>query len=419
MIKRWMLSRRSLDPRLMMLAIAMLAIGDNIGKAVFVVFLLIGANLAFGWHRSRRWADPWFCGAILLYVVWTFGLILWRGEPIINNRLVTYAAMIGGFVFLPMALALVRRPFDALVLGGRIALLAILALTLLDWPFDGHRLGLGLNEAIFAFLTAACALAARMKAQMPPAFLANSRLWFYAALPPVLLSQTRAAWLVFGLVALFDLAALVFQSRRWVRDWRIAAAVLVVIVPATIPAAMLVQSRWDQGIGEIDRFDETGVAVGSLDVRMVMWRGAFTLLKEHPLIGVGAAERVEKVAEQVSAANAAYVRSFTHLHNVFIDEALSSGLIGLLFLCAIFVVFLVRTCRAPPGQGMATSSIGLVFLVVTFGSFHGVLLNEWMIFMIFGFMTLLLTALRRQAFKARVAAVRIRAPIGAQLVAPR
>ena len=414
-----MLSRRSLDPRLMMLAIAMLAIGDSIGKVVFVAFLLIGVNLAFGGHRSRRWVDPWFCGAILLYVVWTFGLILWRGEPLVNNRLVTYAAMIGGFVFLPLALALVLRPLDALILGGRIALLAVLALTLLDWPFDGHRLGLGQNEAIFAFLTASCALAARMNALRPPAFLANSRLWFYAAIPPVLLSQTRATWLVFALVALFDLAALIFQSRRFVRDWKIVAAALVVLLPATIPAATLVQSRWDQGVAEIDRFDETGVAVGSMDVRMVMWRGAFTLLKEHPLIGVGAAERVEKVAEQVSRANASYVRSFTHLHNVFIDEALSSGLIGLFFLCAIFVIFLVRTCRAPPGLGMATSSISLVFLVVTFGSFHGVLLNEWMIFMIFGFMTLLLTALRRDAVKARIAAVRIHAPVSAQPMPPR
>ena len=410
MIKRWMLSRRSLDPRLMMLAIAMLAIGDTIGKVVFVVFLLIGVNLAFAWHRSRRWADPWFCGAILLYVAWTFGLILWRGEPIINNRLVTYAGMIGGFVFLPMALALVRRPLDVLVLGGRIALLAVLALTLLDWPFDGHRLGLGMNEAIFAFMIAACALAARMTAYWAPKWLANSRLWFYAALPPVLLSQTRAAWLVFALVALFDLAALTLRSRRFVRDWRIAAAAFVVLVPAAIPAATLVHSRWDQGVAEIDRFDETGVAVGSMDVRMVMWRGAFTLLKEHPLTGVGAAERVEKVAEQVSTANADYVRSFTHLHNVFIDEALSSGLIGLVLLCAIFVAYLVRACRAPAGRGIATSSIGLVFLVVTFGSFHGVLLNEWMIFMIFGFMSLILTALRRDVVKARIAAVRLDAP---------
>ena len=114
---------------------------------------------------------------------------------------------------------------------------------------------------------------------------------------------------------------------------------------------------------------------------------------------------MERVAEVVSPANAAYVRSFTHLHNVFIDEAMASGLVGVALLCSIFGVFLVRSCRATPGRGLATSSIGLVFLVATFGSFHGVLLNEWMIFIIFGFMTMVLTTIRREALGMRTAAV--------------
>lgn len=409
---RWLLWRRSVDPRLLMLAITMLAIGNSIGKAVFVAFLLSGIYLALARHRARRWVDPWFCGAILLYILWTVGLVLWRGEPIVDNRLMTYAAMIAGFAALPLGLALVRRPLDALVIGGRLAMLAIVVLTVVDWPTDGQRLGLGHNEAIFAFMAAACALAARMTAVRVPTFLPNSRLWFYAALPPVLFSQTRAAWLVFALVAVFDLASLTLRSRRWVRDWRMAVGALLVLVPAAIPAATLVQTRWDQGVAEINHYNETGVATGSMDVRMVMWRGAYTLLQEHPLIGVGGADRIERVAEVVTPANAAYVRSYTHLHNVFIDEAMASGLVGVALLCSIFAVFLVRSCRVAPGRGLATSSIGLVFLVATFGSFHGVLLNEWMILIIFGFMTLVLTTLRRETLGLHTGAVVGAAPFG-------
>ena len=405
MIKRWMLARRRYDAGLLALAVAMLAIGDSIGKWIFIFFGLLGINLFFARHRVLRYVDLPFCLVIATYVAWTIGLMLWRHEPYFGNRFLSYAGIIFGFVFLAPALALIRHPLDALILGARIGILAILALLPFDVALSGGRVGLGLNEAIFAFLAAGVGLSARMKAVSPPRFLPNSRWWLYASFIPVLGSETRAAWFVYGLVLCFDLFAMATRGFVWRgtagQRWALAAIGFAVAV-ASVPASLIVVDRYEKGLQEITAFDRTGVATGSVDVRIVMWKAAVSIIREHPVVGIGSTRRVEAVAERVNPENAAYVRSFTHLHNIFIDEATSSGLVGLTLLMAIFAVFLYRAVRGGNAQRVAETSVAFVVLVMTFGFFHGVLLNEWMIILIFGFMTIVLTEFRRDAFRRRI-----------------
>lgn len=403
MIKRWLLARRPFDSPFLTLGVVLLVIGNPLAKWVFSLFGLIGVNLGFARHRTWRYADPAFGAIIVCYVAWTLLLIVARGEPILNNRLLTYIGIMLGFVFLPMSISLIRQPLDPLILGSRIAIVAVLVLI----PFDPElyltgRLGLGHNSAILGFLVAAAGLAARMEARRPEPYLPNSRLWTYVSLVPVLLSGTRAAWIVYALVAAFDLLA---YLRRWPEmpsrvRWLALPAAAVALALA-VPAASLVHDRWQAGVAEIQRLEETGVAAGSMDVRAVMWAGSFAVIAEHPLTGVGNTNRVAAVAAAASAENAALVASYSHLHNMFLDEVTSSGLVGLALLVAIFGVFLVQVTRGAPGGRVVETSYAFVFLVFTFGSFHGVLLNEWMILSTFSFMTLVLVSIRREAFRMR------------------
>ncbi|UIJ70231.1 O-antigen ligase [Aurantimonas sp. HBX-1] len=402
MIKRWLLARRPFDSPFLTLGVVMLVLGNPLAKWVFSLFGLIGVNLGFARHRTWRYADPAFSWAIVCYVAWSVVLVVARNEPILDNRFLTYCGIMLGFVFLPMSISLVRQPLDTLILGSRLAILAVLVLIPFDPLLNDNRLGLGLNEAILAFLVAVAGLAARMEAQRPEAYLPNSRLWTYVSLVPVLMTGTRAAWFVYLLVAVFDLMALLPRWRevpsrmRWLA-LPAAAAVLAVAVPAT----SLIETRWDAGLEEIQQLEETGVATGSVDVRAVMWAGTLAVVADHPLTGVGSTNRVAAVADAVGADNAIYVGSFTHLHNLFLDEAASNGLVGLVLLIGIFGVFLVQVTRAAPGGRVVETSYAFVFLVVTFGSFHGVLLNEWMVLSTFSFMTLVLVSIRREAFRVR------------------
>ena len=402
MIKRWLLSRRPFDTPLLALAVALLAIGNPIAKWIFIFFGLIGVNLGFARHHTWRYADPAFCTAIIAYVSWTIGLILIRGEPFAGNRLLSYSGIILGFVFLPLSISLVREPLDVLILGSRAGIVAMLALLPFDLLIVGGRVSLGINAAIFAFLATTAGLAARLEARSPEAIFPNGRIWFYLSFIPVLFSQTRAAWPVYLLIALIDGMSLL-KRRHWLgalRGWP-AVAIAMLVLALAIPAWTIIENRLDAGMTEIEGLGDAGVASGSLGIRLVMWAGAAQIIAEHPIIGVGGTERMERVADVVSPDNADFVNSFTHLHNLFIDEAASSGLVGLALLTAIFAIFLVRVTRHSPGPLVTETSYAFVFFIATFGSFHGILLNEWMILSIFSFMTLILTEIRRDEFKSR------------------
>ncbi|HEY9057006.1 MAG TPA: O-antigen ligase family protein [Aurantimonas sp.] len=400
MIKRWLLARRSFDAPLLALAIALLAIGNPIAKGTFLFFGLIGANLAFARHRTWRYADTAFCAAIVAYASWSIGLMVFRNEPVAGNRMFSYSLIMLGFAFLPLSISLVREPLDALILGSRAAILGVLALLPFD-PMITGRFDLGGNAAILAFLSATAGLAARLNARRPATLLPNSRLWFYLSFVPVLLSGTRAAWFVYLLVALLDGLALIRHWRKIPFRRSLALLTAAVAIVAAVPVASVVSQRISAAMIELEQMKALGVGIGSMDIRMVMWTGAIQVISENPIVGVGGMERMDAVAAAVSAADAAFVASFTHLHNLFVDEAASNGLVGLALLMSIFAVFLVRVTRCSPGHLVPETSYAFVFLVVTFGSFHGVLLNEWMILSIFSFMTLILVAIRRDAFQSR------------------
>jgi O-antigen ligase len=402
MIKRWLLARRPFDAPLLTLGVVLLVLGNPLAKLVFALFGMVGVNLGFAQHRTWRYADRAFCEIIVCYVFWIIVLVVARGEPILANRFLTYTGIMLGFVFLPMGISLIRQPLDPLILGSRLAILAALILIPFDPELALGRLSLGHNPAILAFLITAAGLAARMEARRPEPYLPNSRLWTYVAFIPVLLTGTRAAWIVFGLVLVFDLASIL---RRWPE---IPARMRWLALPATaaalavmVPAASLVYDRLEAGLVEIQRLKETGLATGSMDVRAVMWEGSLAVIADNPLTGVGSTRRIAAVAAAVAEENASHVALYTHLHNLFLDEATSNGLVGLALLLGIFAVFLVQVTRGAPGGRVVESSYAFVFLVITYGSFHGVLLNEWMILSTFSFMTLVLVSIRRDAVRTR------------------
>ncbi|KQT54684.1 hypothetical protein ASG43_03660 [Aureimonas sp. Leaf454] len=393
---RFLLARRHVDAAVLSLGFALLPLMNAGGKAVFGAFILSGIYLAFARHRVARSMPRLFSAALLAYVVWTVGLSLLRGEGLDGNRALSYAAIEFGFLFLPLGIALVPRPIDAMVAGARLGVLGVSILAPIQYFGFGERVGLGGNEAIFGFLAAGAGLVSRLPAERASRFLPNGKAIFYLSFLPVILSETRAAWLIYGLAMLFDLRALWKAGRPDSRrSYAALAAGVAIAMLAVVPLASVVKQRFSIGLAEYERFQETGMAGGSVDVRLAMWRGAVILIAQHPLTGVGGTTRIQAVSEATPdpARNGALIRTYKHLHNFALDEALTSGLIGLALLFGVVASFLVSVWRWTASREIRECAVFLPILVGSFGSFHGVLLNEWMLIQIFGTMTVLLTAL--------------------------
>ncbi|MBB3949691.1 O-antigen ligase family protein [Aureimonas jatrophae] len=398
-VRRVLLARRRVDPWILVGSMVGLGLLLSIGKVGFAFFAACGIYLALVRPRSWRAAPPAFTISILAWASWQIGLSLLRGEPIAGNRTLSYAGIELAVAFLPMGLALVRDPIGALANGARIGLACLAVVAPVAFLAGEDRVGLGGNEAIFAFVIGVVALAARLTVRDPKRWLPNARWWSYLVVVPVLLSGTRAAFVIVLLVMAADAISLA-RGRRpiWLRGARGILGATILTLSLGITAALIVENRISAGIDEYQTFERTGVAAGSVDTRIVMWSAGWQVLREHPLLGVGGTHRME-AAGQKAGRNGFMVTYYQHLHNVFLDEALSSGLISVAFQIATFAAFLTTFWRAPSRPRLQSTAVLLVVFFAIFGSFHGVLLNEWTLISLFGVMSCMLTDARRKALR--------------------
>ncbi|KTQ97649.1 hypothetical protein NS226_03000 [Aureimonas ureilytica] len=394
MMGRTLLLRRRIDPFILGGGVFLLGLMLGAGKVAFLFFALCGLYLALIRHRACRSAPAFFSGLLLAWSLWQIGLSLLRGEPVSGNRVLSYAAIELAFVFFPIGLCLVRRPADALATGARLALLALLVATPINYVMVGDRVGLGANEALFAFVAGVVGLAARLPAVRPWRWLPNGAGWTYLSIVPILLSGTRAALVVVVFAAFVDVLRTIGAGRFRV-SWKLAAAAALGLVLLAYPASRMLSERFESGVSELQNFEATGDVTGSVDVRLVMWKSASLVIGEHPLIGVGGTHKMEAAGEKAGR-NAYMVTYYQHLHNFVLDEAISSGLVGLGLMLSVFASFLVTVFRRTASRGLREVSCLLVAFLVSFGSFHGVLLNEWTLIVLFGTMGTVLATIARQ-----------------------
>lgn len=394
-LKALLLRRRRWDALLLGFGTACLSLLVSAGKVAFLFFAVCGLYLAVARPRSLRGAPTAFMGALAGWAVWQIGLSLVRGESVDGNRVLSYAALEFACALLPLGLGLVRHPARVLAWGARLGLLVLVVATPIEYAMTGARVGLGKNEAIFAFVVGAVAILARLPTGGRVAFLPDGRFWTYLAAVPIALSGTRAAMLLFAITGLLDLRHAVPRLRAHGRRAAIAiVGGLIVAMLAVVPVGGFLSDRVESGVAELEAYEATGLAVGSVDTRLAMWSSALRVLAEHPFVGVGGVERMRLVAAEAGP-NAHEILRYQHLHNIVLDEALSSGLIGVALMGAALAAFLAGVFRRASDPVVRDAGVALVAFTFVFGLFHGVLLNEWMVLVIFSGMGIILVELRR------------------------
>lgn len=159
-------------------------------------------------------------------------------------------------------------------------------------------------------------------------------LYKLAALPvfiAITLTQTRSAYLgLFALVA--ALACFCGAARKKIAAiaaFMLVAAALVIMNSAPIRtrlSAVVNPRRGDFAIGS----PSTGI-----NIRMELWKLGFTMLKAHPVVGVGP-DNVKKVFTRFHPGPVGYEGIWGSLHNLYIHQAAERGLLGLGALLLLF-----------------------------------------------------------------------------------
>jgi len=161
---------------------------------------------------------------------------------------------------------------------------------------------------------------------------------------------TRGSWL--GMLASV-LIIVAIQRRKWVLPSVAVLVVLTVILPT--PYRNRITSIWDPHY-------RTNVQ------RLELLTGGWRIFRDHPVVGVGPIDLAE-VYERYKPSGAVFIHG--HMHNIFLQYAVTMGIVGLVAFCYLVFSFFrlmmdnLRIDLPPPERAWVVGTIGALtgFLV--------------------------------------------------------
>lgn len=400
--KKSFLMRRRVDSWVIGAASAAMPVRIGLGPLILFIFSCIGIYLACGRHATTRMFAKKFYLFIILYAVWSLGLILFRGEPFQDNRQIGYTLLITIFAFAGSGMVLVRDPLRAYVLGSRVGTLLAVIVALYLAVTNGGRIGVGGNQAVFAFVAAVAAISAAIPLRKAPRYLPNGPHWLVLGFTAVLTSETRAVIVVLPIFAAVEI--LIFLRRFSIRQQGAAYAVLFAAIAALVvvgPVGDIISKRFS---GMVEYYD-TGRASNwedkvSADIREAMWKSASSVIVTHPLTGVGSYSKMDYVRAEAGD-KAAMLDGFRHVHNTVLDELLNDGIVGLIFMAGAFISIFVYLWRTADSWAMRRALLYFAVVCGSYGMLHNPLLHEVTISSTMFFLAALNAAASRRIMAAR------------------
>ncbi|GGB07750.1 hypothetical protein GCM10011491_39750 [Brucella endophytica] len=402
LLQKSFLRRRRLDSWILGVGAAAMPMRVGLGPVILFVFSCIGIYLACGRHSTARLFARNFYICAVLYGVWSLGLVLARGEPIIDNRQVGYTLLFVVLSFAGPGMVLMRDPLKVFVLGSRIGVVMAFLASIMLAALHGGRIGVGGNAAVFAFIVGVAAIGAAIPVKGAPRFLPNGSLWLILGTAAVLTSQTRA---VLAVLPVFVLVETWICLRHFAPRFRTASYVVLCLAGVCLASFGPVDRIVDDRFAGIVQYYNTGKMSNWQDklssgIRFSLWDSAIQVIREHPLIGVGPTAKMAEVRAKAGA-DAPMLEGFRHVHNTVLDELLNDGVIGLILLSACAWFGLSHLFRHSQGPGMTRCMVYFIVICATYGMLHNPLLHEATISAIFFFLGALNAATSRRIMAER------------------
>ncbi|MGQ7247156.1 O-antigen ligase family protein [Halomonas sp. V046] len=253
-----------------------------------------------------------------------------------------------------------------------------------DWlrGLDGHRVDFNIRNAQHVAMFFGTALLGLLC--FAPRIIGDGR-WVWGrvllwAIPTglclvgVVISQTRAVWLalslVFVLILLLHIVSAVFGYRRGSgrrsKHILVLGAVAVFVFTGWVFKDTL-NSRLEAEVPVIESVlsgDWDEVPYSSVGTRIHTWRAGLEWINERPLIGWGGEAR-GLVIDETEWLPENIKKEFGHLHNTFLDFAVSYGFLGISVIAALIVWVGVGTWRSWRAGVMPTDMMvfGYMFCV--------------------------------------------------------
>lgn len=158
-----------------------------------------------------------------------------------------------------------------------------------------------------------------------------------AGLVAIVLSGSRGSWMSFLILSLCYLYFIYKPLLKGNKKRQLFLIYFFAILFALVGSQSNVSSKVETAFVNIQKWDNGSHEFSSSGVRMEMWRAGLASLKESPWFGYGY-RNANSVTSEYAAHNQEMIAMFTHLHNEYITNLVSAGIVGLLVLLALLLI---------------------------------------------------------------------------------
>ena len=352
------------------------------GYSIGAVCLLIAAGI--GLFSLPRPATPMPLPVRLILAAMVVYAAFWMVDAVLRGEGLREFDRPSRFLFAAICLLALTRMrvsqvwlWSGLALGasgaGGLAIWQKLVLSMDRATGTTQMVQFGNLSMLFGLLCAAGLLWARDRERFKAGWIALLALGSMLGMVASFLSGTRGAWIALAAcIPVFLLA----MSGAGIRK-RTLAGVVAVFVTVTGAAYLLPQTGVSVRVGEAledwQQYVDGDVVEGSVSKRFEMWRGAWHLFQEKPVMGWGETGYIQQLgALGEGGAVSRQAAGYTHAHNDLLNALAKKGLIGGLILYSLYILplawFASQFRHAPPAQlGIAVAGVTLSVCYMAFG----------------------------------------------------
>jgi O-antigen ligase len=270
--------------------------------------------------------------------------------------------------FIALALLQIDLPFKNLLLSIKLGLMAIGAVAIV-----GPLLGSMINANIFSDIAVAMLFLSIVQvfSETPK----ERIITFIAVLMggyAIFLIGSRGAWLSLFILSIVYIALMYKPFIQKNRKVKIFTVLLFVIFAGFISTSSNIKERVAMAFTEVSDWSPNKEVWSSNGNRMKMWSSGLSAAKNSPWLGYGYRNESKAAAVYVSK-NKDWVSVATHLHNQYITNLVSAGIVGLLMLLILLfkpMVVFYRNLKNKDTYYYSVMGILLSIGYVTFGFTH-------------------------------------------------
>ncbi len=178
-----------------------------------------------------------------------------------------------------------------------------------------------------AVLFAACVAAGLICLKLPKWQVIIGVVAIIAGIYASVLSLTRQSWLLIPLLIVVWLWLMRKTLKR--KTWLLIASGLVATaIMGALWMPSSIKQGIDAGISDLQRYQVNQGDASSWGARLNMWRDAWTMFKQSPILGVGIGDYTLERQRLIDAKLAREGYAYGHAHSVFMHFLATTGIIG-------------------------------------------------------------------------------------------